>query len=319
VTTYIVRRLIMALTVLILVGIIVFFIMHLLPGDPLLLYLGANVEISDLSPEKIAELRHGFGLDQPLIIQYLSWVNGILHGDLGTSMFYHEKVGTLLLERYPITIYLGLMAFIGSAVIGILLGLISGLRRGTWLDALATVFAYLGLAVPIFWLGILMIYVFGFKFNLLPISGYTSPLTDLGMSLEQSIMPVICLAVSGLAATARQARSSIIEVIHQDYIRTAWSKGLKESYIIYKHAMKNSLIPVITLIGINVRNIFGGSVIIETIFAIPGVGLLLVNSIFGHDYTVVQSITLVMAVVILAANLVVDLAYGWLDPRIRYT
>jgi peptide/nickel transport system permease protein len=181
-----------------------------------------------------------------------------------------------------------------------------------------TPLTYIGITIPIFWLGILMIYGLGLKLGWLPICGYTSPLDDFWLSTKQLIMPVTCLAVFGLAANARQMRSSMLEVIRKDYIRTAWSKGLKERSIIFKHAMKNSLIPVITLIGVHIGHIFGGSVLVETVFAIPGIGRLLVDSIFGHDYVVVQAITLLIAVAVLLANLVVDISYGWLDPRIRF-
>ena len=175
-----------------------------------------------------------------------------------------------------------------------------------------------GITIPVFWLGILLIYAFGLKLQWLPISGYTSPLDDFWLSMKQSVMPVLCLAVFGLAGNARQMRSSMLEVIQQDYIRTAWSKGLSERAIINRHALKNSLIPVITLMGFGIGIIFGGSVLVETVFAIPGVGRLLVSSIFGQDYVVVQAITFVVALVVLTINLIVDISYGWLDPRIRH-
>jgi peptide/nickel transport system permease protein len=308
----------MALFVIILVSVTVFLVMHLLPGDPLLIYLGDS-DVAGMSEQKLAELRREFGLDKPLMGQYLSWVAGIVRGDFGTSILYREKVSTLMLQRYPITVYLGLLSFLLSAVIGIGVGLIAGLKRGKWIDQLATVFVYLGVATPTFWLGILMIYALGLKSHLLPISGYTSPYSDFWLSTRQAVMPVICLSIGGLAATARQMRTSIMDVMRRDYIRTAKAKGLAQSEIVRCHAMKNSLIPVITVIGLNIRNIFGGSVIIETVFAIPGIGRLMVSSIFGHDYVVVQSIALVLAVVIVMTNLLVDLSYGWLDPRIRYS
>ena len=163
-----------------------------------------------------------------------------------------------------------------------------------------------------------MIYILGLKLHLLPTSGYTSPTADFWQSTRQVIMPVICLSIAGLASTARQMRTSIIEMMHREYIRTAWAKGLAETEIVRRHALKNSLIPVVTVIGLNIRDIFGGSVIVETVFAVPGVGRLLVSSIFGHDYVVVQSICLVLTVAIVLTNLIVDLSYGWLDPKIRY-
>jgi peptide/nickel transport system permease protein len=317
-TTYIIRRLTQSLFVLILVTLIVFFVMRLMPGDPLLLYMSQSAELEAMPPEMLNKLRHEFGLDKPIMVQYAVWLSNILRGDLGTSIFYHEKVGKLMLERFPITLHLGLLAWITGATFGILAGLLTAVRRGKWMDKVVTPLTYIGVTIPVFWLGILLIYTFGLKLNWLPISGYTSPLNDFWLSTRQLVMPVICLAVFGLAANARQMRSSMLDVIRQDYIRTAWSKGLRERVIVMRHALKNSLIPVITLLGISIGIIFGGSVLVETVFAIPGVGRLLVSSIFGHDYVVVQAITLVIAVIVLLTNLIVDISYGWFDPRIRY-
>jgi peptide/nickel transport system permease protein len=317
-TTFIIRRLIHGLVVLFLVTLIVFFVMRLLPGDPLLIYVAQTANLQAMPPEMLDELRHEFGLDKPIIVQYINWLWGISRGDFGTSIFYREKVGRLMLERFPVTLHLGLLAFIVGAILGLLAGLIAAIRRGKWLDKVVTPLTYIGITIPVFWLGILLIYAFGLKLGWLPISGYTSPLDDFWLSTRQIVMPVLCLAVFGLAANARQMRSSMLETIRQDYIRTAWSKGLSERTIITRHAMKNSLIPVITLMGIGVSIIFGGSVLVETVFAIPGVGRLLVSSILGQDYVVVQAITLVIAVIVLLVNLIVDISYGWFDPRIRY-
>jgi len=295
----------------------VFFIMRLLPGDPLLIYIAQSADIQAMSPEMLDTLRHQFGLDRGLMVQYFDWVGSIFRGDFGTSIFYHEKVGTLMLERFPVTLHLGIVALIIGAVLGVLAGMLAAIRRGKWLDKIITPLTYVGITIPVFWLGILLIYVFGLKIPLLPISGYTSPFDDFWLSTRQIVMPVICLAVFSMAANARQMRSSMLEVIGQDYIRTAWSKGLSERSVIIKHAMKNSLIPVITLMGVGMGMIFGGSVLVETVFAIPGVGRLMVSSIFGQDYVVVQAITFVIAGIVLLVNLIVDISYGWFDPRIR--
>jgi peptide/nickel transport system permease protein len=318
VTTYIIRRLVMALVVLIFVTLIVFFVMRLLPGDPLIIYVGQNSQLQAMPEEQIEVLRHQYGLDKPLIEQYFRWIGGITHGDFGESIYYHEKVGKLLTERYPKTLYLGTLSLIFGGITGILVGLWAGIRRGKWPDRIVTPLTYIGITVPVFWLGILMIYFFALKLHWLPTSGYTPVFTDFVLSTRQLVMPVFCLSLFSIAANARQMRSSMLETISQDYIRTAWAKGLSERVIIIKHAMKNSLIPVITLIGLSVGMIFGGSVLVETVFAIPGVGRLLVSSIFGQDYIVVQGITFVISVSILLVNLLVDLSYGWFDPRIRY-
>ena len=317
-TTYILRRLLMALVVLIIVTIIVFFVMRLLPGDPLIIFMGQSAAQQAISQDQIDLLRHQYGLDKNLAAQYFSWIGGIVRGDFGNSIFYHEKVSTLLAERLPKTIYIGFLSLIFGALLGISIGLWAGVKRGKWPDKIITPITYIGITIPVFWLGILMIYFFALKLHWLPTSGYTSPFKDFWLSSRQLVMPVFCSSLFAIAANARQMRSSMLETISQDYIRTAWAKGLSQQIIILKHALKNSLIPVITLVGMGVGGILGGSVLVETVFSIPGVGRLMVSSIFGQDYVVVQGITLVISVSILLMNLLVDLSYGWFDPRIRY-
>jgi peptide/nickel transport system permease protein len=296
----------------------VFSAIRLLPGDPLIIFMGQNASIEQMTEERLDQLRHEYGLDKPPVMQYFDWIGGVLHGDLGRSITYRDKVGTLMAQRFPITIHIGLTAFILGNIIGILLGMIAALRRGTWIDATATVFSYIGITIPVFWLGLLLMYVFGLKLGWLPISGYVPLTQDFWQSTRSIIMPVLCEMITGMAIIMRQTRSSVLEVKQQDYIRTAWSKGLRERYIVIKHILKNSLIPVVTLLGMGIGIIFGGSVLVETVFAIPGVGRLLVQSVFQQDYVVVQSGVLVIASIVILSNLLVDISYGWLDPRIRY-
>jgi peptide/nickel transport system permease protein len=314
---FIARRLIQTIFVLFLVTIIVFLLMRLLPGDPVLLFLSQD-QLGNFSPEQIQEVRHQLGLDQSYFLQYVNWIGGILHGDWGESWAYHFQVWDELSRRIPITAYLGGISFVLSALIGIPLGIIAAVRRGKWADVVATLIANLGITVPVFWLGILGIFFFGLYLNWLPTYGFTSPFEDFAFSTKQIIMPVFCLAIFTVASIARQTRSSLLEVIHQDYIRTAWSKGLSERSVIFKHALKNSLIPVITLMGISLRNIIGGAVLTETVFSIPGMGRLAVDAMVAKDYSTVQGVILITAVVVCLANLLVDIAYSWLDPRIRY-
>ena len=317
-TAYIIRRLFQGVIVLWIMTLIVFFAMRLLPGDPLVIFMGQQASSGAMSEEAMSGFRREYGLDKPIVIQYFNWIGGVFQGNLGKSIYYHQNVGQLLKQRFPITLHLGVEAFILSNVVGILLGIFAGVRRGTWIDTVSTTIANIGITVPIFWLGILLIYTLGLRLNWLPIYGYTSPFTDFWMSMRQSVMPVFCLAITGMAYTARQMRSAMLEVIRQDYVRTAWSKGLKERRIIIHHALKNSLIPVITLMGIGLGMVFGGAVLVENVFAIPGIGRLLVTSVFAQDYVVVQSGTLVIAAIIIIINLIVDISYGWFDPRIRY-
>lgn len=316
-TTYLIRRLLQSLIVLILVTLMIFLAMRLLPGDPILMYMTAR-DAEGSSQEQIDAMKKEFGLDKPLMVQYANWLSGVVRGDLGKSILNRSSVGSELKKRIPITFYLASLALLLSVILSIPAGIISAVRRGSWLDTAATTLANIGMTIPIFWLGILMIYVFGLYFRWLPVQGYTSPFTNFWLSVKQTIMPVICLAIFSIASGMRQTRSSMLEVIQQDYIRTAWSKGLKERVIIMRHALKNALIPVVTLTGMTVRYLFGGAVLIETVFNIPGIGRMTVDAILSQDYPIVQGATLVTAVTILLSNLIVDLSYGWFDPRIRY-
>lgn len=314
---YIIRRLLQGLIIILIVSLLVFIFMRLVPGDPLVLFIGP-VEMSFATPERIAAYRAEFGLDKPVIMQYFNWLGDALHGDLGKSVYSGVSVWNTLSTRLPITVYLGILALLISALVGIPLGIISAIRRGKLLDTGITLFSILGITLPIFWLGILMAYLFALKLGWLPVKGFTYPFDDFWLSTRQVIMPVICLSAFSLASNTRQTRSSMLEVIRQDYIRTAWSKGLKESTIIIRHALKNGLIPVITLMGMQVRMIFSGSVLVETVFNIPGMGRLLVDSIIDRDFVVIQGCILISALVVTLANLAVDISYGWLDPRVRY-
>jgi peptide/nickel transport system permease protein len=317
-TAYIIRRLIQGITIIVLVTVVVFLLMRLLPGDPLAVYLSQG-ELQNMTAEDLQALRHGFGLDKPIFIQYYDWMKGILQGDLGTSLLLRQKVTPLIKERMPITAYLGSMAFVIGSILGIFSGVICALRRGTWIDTVVTLLANMGITVPAFWVGILLIYFLSLQLKWLPVSGYTSPFDDFWLSTRQVIMPVFCLAIGPIAGLARLTRSCMLEVIQQDYIRTAWAKGLRERIIVIRHQLKNALIPVVTMLGMQVGVIFGGSVLIETVFNIPGLGRLMTNAVFEQDYQIVQACVLIMAMVVILSNLVVDIAYGWVDPRIRYT
>jgi peptide/nickel transport system permease protein len=315
---FIIRRIYLAVIVLILVTLIVFMAMRILPGDPIYMIMTSG-EMTSASLQEIEAVRHEFGLDKPLLIQYVDWLGGLLHGDLGVSIVQHEPVITEIIRRVPITLNLSLVALFISIIIGIPAGVICALRRGKWIDTVVTVLANTGITIPVFWLGVMLVYVFALQLHWLPVQGYTSPFVDLGKNIRQIIMPVFCLTIFPIASMARQTRSSMLEVMRQDYIRTAWSKGLKERAIVYRHALKNGLIPVVTLSGMALSNIIGGSVIIETVFNIAGMGRMAVNAVFAHDYPVVQGFIFLIAVTILTVNLLVDISYGWLDPRIRYS
>jgi peptide/nickel transport system permease protein len=317
-TTYIIRRLIQAFFVMILATIIIFCVMRLLPGDPILLFVSQDEYTRTTSQEDIDALRKKFGLDKSLPMQYFDWIGGVLKGDFGESIFFGTTVMEEIGSALPVTFNIGIITFILANLIGIPAGVICAVRRGKWSDTLLTVFANLGITVPIFWLGILLIYFFGLYLGWLPIQGYTSPFEDFSLSVQKLIMPIICLVLFPLAGTTRQTRSAMLEIIRQDYIRTAWAKGLTEKTIIIRHAVRNGIIPVVTLAGMGIPMILGGQVVIETVFNIPGMGRLAVNALFSQDYAVTQGVVLIMSTIIVLSNLLVDISYGWIDPRVRY-
>jgi peptide/nickel transport system permease protein len=300
------------------VSFLVFITLRLLPGDPLLIFLSMS-ETDMASEEELEKLRKEYGLDKPIMVQYVVWVKDILHGNLGESITYGDDVSELIGTSMPITLYLSALTLVVYIFVGIPAGVVCAVRWGKWSDTVVTLLANIGITVPSFWLGIILIYLFGLQLGWFPIQGYTSPFDDFWLSTRKLVMPVFCLAISAMGSTARQTRSSMLEVVRQDYVRTAWAKGLSERIIIWRHVLKNGIIPVVTLLGLTISRVIGGSTLIETVFNIPGMGRLLVNALFNQDYPVVQAITLIFCIVVTVVNIVVDISYGWLDPRIRLT
>ncbi len=315
---YILRRLLQAVLIVIIVTALVFLVMRMMPGDPILFYLNQN-ELYSYSAEQIENLRQEFGLNDPIFVQYFNWVKDSVTGDLGFSLTYRKSVGTLIANTLPVTLYLGVISFVIGNILGVGAGMLCAIRRGKVIDFFVTFLANIGITVPTFWLAILMIYLFSLQLSWLPTHGFVWPATDFVKSIQMSIMPVICLAIYPLGGMARQTRSVMLEVVRQDYVRTAWSKGLTERTVIMKHVMKNGFIPLATLVGMGVPTLLGGSVIIEQVFNISGMGRLMVDSVFSLDFAVVQAIVLISAVMIVLSNLVVDISYGWLDPRVTYS
>ncbi len=309
---YIINRLLQTVVILLIISVIAFSLIHLVPGDPVYAMLG-----SEIPREYHDQVFHTMGLDKPLIEQYFFWLGNILKGDLGYSYYFRQSVAEVVANRLPTTLYLGIVSAVFSVILGIFFGIVTAVRRGSKTDSVITVLANIGIAMPTFWLAVILILIFGLNLKWLPVHGFTLPWVNLGLSVRQTIMPVICMSVGGIAIYARQTRSSMLEVIRQDYIRTARSKGLKESRIIYGHAVKNALIPILTLIGLTLRNSFGGSAIIETIFNITGLGQVMVMSLNNRDYTTLQTSLLLLATVTCICNLLVDIAYAYADPRIR--
>lgn len=315
--TFILRRLLQSLIVLLLVSVFIFLAVRFLPGDPIYLLVQES-NVAGVSTEQLDALREEYGLNRPLVVQYVDWLFGLLRGDLGVSIFSKASVGEEILRRLPITLELGLWSVLVSTAIGIPMGVASAVRRGTWIDHTVILLSNIGITIPVFWLGLLLMLLFSLYLQWLPVMGWTPLFEDPSRHFAQMVMPVICLSIFPIAAVARQTRSSMMEVIHQDYVRTAWAKGLSERKVLFRHALKNGLIPVITTVGLSARVIVGGSTVIETVFSIPGMGRLAVTAVQDKDYAVVQGVIVVIAAMVVAVNVLVDIAYGWVDPRIRY-
>src|SRR5712692_2228349 len=296
-----------------LVSVAVFALIHLTPGDPAQIILG-----EEATPESVAALRRDLGLDRPLYEQYTIWIGHAARGDLGRSVRTSQPVLQAIGERLPATFELGLAALLWSLLVAIPLGTLAALRRGSALDWFATGFTVAGVSVPNFFIGILLILFFALVLRALPPGGY-APLLDSPLeNLRRLVLPAITLGTVGAAINMRFTRSSMIEVLRQDYIRTARAKGASWLRVVNGHALKNALIPVVTVVGIQIGAIIEGALVTETVFSWPGVGKLAVDSIFGRDYTIIQGIVLIAALSYMLANLLVDLTYAWLDPRIAY-
>lgn len=309
---FIIRRLLQSAVVLFLVSIIVFLFAHAAPGDPVLNILGPRPD-----PQTAANLREQLGLDKPLPQQYVSWVSKVAKGDLGESLATREPVNDILKRRATATAQIALGAWVISIVIGLSAGTIAALTRNRWPDYVSSVVAVSGVAMPSFWFAIMLIILLAEKWRLLPTSGYVSFTSDPVQSIKLSIMPWIVGGFAGSAVLMRQMRSALLEVLSQDYVRTAQAKGLQQRVVIMRHAMKNAMIPIVTIAGMTLGYLLGGEVILEMVFSIPGVGRAMVEAVFKKDFPVVQGAALMVGATVVLANLLVDIAYGWLDPRIR--
>jgi peptide/nickel transport system permease protein len=311
-TNFIIKRVLISLLVVFIVSVGVFSIMQFLPGDPVQLAMGFEA-----SEEDVQRVREQLNLNKPLIEQYFLWIKGLFQGNFGISIVFNRPVSDLLKERLPRTITLGIPAMIIAVIVGVGFGIISALKRGKWVDQVITLIATLGAGTPQFWIGIVCIYIFAIGLKLLPMQGYTAPSEDFSLFLKKAIMPIFAMSVGMFASLARQTRSNMLEVINQDYIRTARANGLAERKVIFRYALKNAMIPVITIIGMQARVVVGGTLLVEQVFNVAGIGTMLTSAISNRDYFVVQSCVLIISLFTVAANLVVDILYGVIDPRIR--
>ncbi|OLN33703.1 ABC transporter permease [Desulfosporosinus metallidurans] len=308
-TRYIIRRIFQLVPVIIGISIVTFLMMTLVPGDPVVLMLGQHI-----SPQTVENVRHGLGLDQPMLTRYLQYMWNALHGDFGRSYIQHQAVSQMLLDKIPVTFRLTVVAMAIAVTFGVLIGILSAVKQYSFWDTLATFFAMTGVSVPTFWLGMMLQLLFGVILHILPVSGTGGE----GFHLQNYLLPGFALGYASMAMYVRLTRSSMLEVIRQDYVRTARAKGLSSRVVIFKHAMKNALIPVATQAGMDFAGLMGGAILTETIFSLPGIGSMLYMAISRRDYPVVQGVTLFLALVFVVINLLVDISYAVLDPRIRY-
>ncbi len=315
---YLVQRLVLYIPMILLVTLIAFVLMRAIPGDPALMILAGITGEGSFTPEDLANLRRELGTDRPLHVQYGHWVLDLLRGELGTSMFYRTPIIEELGPRIPATLELALLAMLMSAILAVPLGALSAVKQDTPLDYAARIFTFTGISIPIFVIGLVVVYLLVRLFNWFPPLGYATLFEDPWINLQQMFFPAVTLAFFELNFTARVTRSAMLEVLREDYIKTARSKGLRERRIILLHALRNASLPIITVAGWSLARLLGGTIIIGKIFLIPGMGTLLLDAITGRDYTLIQATVIVYALVVLSTNLLVDVLYGWLDPRIRY-
>ncbi|NKI97146.1 ABC transporter permease [Rhizobacter sp. SG703] len=309
---YLVKRVATLLPTLLFVSVLIFGLQQLLPGDPAKILAG-----EDQDPQVVAYLRARLHLDEPLPIRYARWVGGVLQGDLGESVRNQQPVTGLILQKLPVTVELALLAMAIALAIGIPSGIVSAVGRGTAWDWAANAFALWGISTPNFWLGILMILLFSVQLGWLPASGYVSPFEDLGANLAAMIMPAFVLGNAIAAVLMRHTRSAMLQVMSADYVRTARAKGLGERTVVLKHALRNALTPIITLGALELGTLLSGAVLTEQVFTIPGFGKLVVDAVFNRDYAVVQGVVLVTASAYMLLNLLADLAYFAVNPRLR--
>lgn len=307
----IIKKLLSVIPLLLLISIALFILINKLPGDAAMSLIGETA-----SEEYVAQLRERMGLDQPLLQRYLSWLQGVLHGDLGDSLTSSETVAQKIAMRFPITMEITLVSMLISVLIALPLGVLSAVKRNTAWDIAGSVVSMLGIAMPSFWLGLLLVMLFGVQLKWLPPSGFTPFSADPAANLRCILLPCISIGFGFAATIMRQTRSSLLEVLGQDYILTAQAKGLPEKIVIWKHGMRNALIPVLTVTAMQVGRLIGGAVVTETVFAIPGMGSAIVSAVLNRDYTVAMGMIMVVAAVVILINTLVDVLYLLIDPRI---
>jgi peptide/nickel transport system permease protein len=312
-TGYILRRLVATVPVILIVAVFVFLMLRLTPGDPAAIIAGDNA-----NAEQIAAIRNRLGLDEPIFTQFFIWLGNLLRGDFGESFFFKKTVAELIASRIEPTLALSLFTIVIAVLVAVPLGVLAAYKQGTLVDKIVMGFSVLGFSVPVFVIGYSLIYLFAIKLNWLPVQGYQRIGDGLGGFLQRLILPSVTLAVIYVALIARMTRTSVIDVLHEDYIRTARAKGQVEIKVLFKHALKNAAVPIATVIGLGIALLIGGVVVTESVFTIPGLGRLTVDAVLARDYPTIQAVILLFSLVYVLINLAVDLIYTLLDPRIRY-
>ena len=311
--SYILRRLAATVPVMLIVAVLVFLMLRLTPGDPAAIIAGDNA-----NTEQVALIRTRLGLDRPIWSQFLLWLGNILTGDFGESFFFKKTVAELILGRLEPTLALALCTIVIAVAVAVPLGVLAAYRQGTWIDRIVMGFSVMGFSVPVFVIGYALIYLFAIKLNWLPVQGYQPIAQGLGGFLQRMILPSVTLSVIYIALIARMTRASVLEVLGEDYIRTARAKGQVEIKILFRHALKNAAVPIVTVIGLGVALLIGGVVVTESVYTIPGLGRLTVDAVLARDYPTIQAVILLFSLTYVLINLAVDLIYTLLDPRIRY-
>ena len=312
-TAYVVRRFLATIPVLLIVALVVFGLIHFSPGDPAAILAG-----QEATKAEIDAIREGLGLNRPLPVQLGIYFKDLLTGDLGRSIISRHKVATLIRQRAVPTISLALLTEIVAIGLAVPLGVIAAWKANSWIDRAVMVFASFSFSIPVFWLGFLLIYLFGVKLDWFPVAGYVAPTDGFGAYLHRLVLPSIATGLIVMALIARMTRATVLEVLREDYIRTAWAKGMASKTVLMRHALRNAALPIVTVIGIGLAGLLGGLVVTEQVFAIPGLGRLLVNAILARDYPIIQGTILVISVVYVFVNLLVDISYAFFDPRIKY-
>lgn len=316
---YTLKRILQAIPLLIIISILTYLIINLAPGDPTAFFINPE-KASRLGPDYVANIKHHLGLDQPLYIRYFKWLGNVLRGDFGESFFEQRSVMSILWEALPNTIILSLVAEIIALIVAIPAGIICALKRNSIWDYIFSTISFIGMSLPTFWFGLMLILVFSLKLGWLPTAGMRENFDAFVFTdrLRHIILPAIVLGMGGMAANMRYMRGAMLEVIRQDYVRTARSKGLSEKVVIVKHALRNALIPIVTMLGFSIPGLFSGAAITETIFAWPGVGRIAIEAVFANDYPLVMGNFMIIAVMTVVGSLVADLLYAVVDPRIKY-